>query len=245
MKIENIFFDDGGVLNDNNLRLLQWQKLVYDFFGSKYGKSKDEWAKANDYAFKRYLDDYYKTIESKVNIDYKELAGVLETNWIKDMFEYLDITEQLPDNPLEVAREAVYWITQRVDSAIPGIIEVVKKLANKGYKLYTASAENSWELKGYLKGMGIDHLFIEFYGLDVVNRAKKDVGFYNRMFEHAGVDSKRSIIIDDRPNKLSYAERTGATVIQSRVLKEYTISTKYYYENTAELIPLIEHVNSQ
>lgn len=78
--------------------------------------------------------------------------------------------------------------------------------------------------------MGIVHLFTEFYGLDILNRAGKDTIFYRRMFEHAGVEPKNSLIIDDRPNKLYFAKETGATVIQSRVLKEQDVAVKYFYE---------------
>ncbi|MCE7740341.1 MAG: hypothetical protein KAU62_16055 [Candidatus Heimdallarchaeota archaeon] len=33
----SILFDDGGVMNDNTLRGIQWQKLVGEFFSHKYG----------------------------------------------------------------------------------------------------------------------------------------------------------------------------------------------------------------
>jgi len=243
MEIENIFFDDGGVLNNNSLREKQWQKLIYEFFSPKYGKTLNDWSKANEYAFQRYLKNYYNSIKDDPDIDYKELISFLEFNWIKDMFDYLGLMDNFPDKPLKLAREAVVWITQRVESAIPGIVEVVKELANQGYKLYTASAENSWELKGYLKGMGIAHLFTEFYGLDILNRAGKDTIFYKRMFEHAGVEPRNSIVIDDRPNKLYFAKEAGATVIQSRVLKEQDVAVKYFYERAEELLPLIKKIN--
>ncbi len=61
MKIENIFFDDGGVLNNNSLREKQWQKLIYEFFSPKYGKTLNDWSKANEYAFQRYLKNYYNS----------------------------------------------------------------------------------------------------------------------------------------------------------------------------------------
>ncbi|OLS23451.1 MAG: hypothetical protein HeimC2_26550 [Candidatus Heimdallarchaeota archaeon LC_2] len=38
----SIFFDDGGVINDNASRGPQWSKLIAKFFIPKYGKTFEE-----------------------------------------------------------------------------------------------------------------------------------------------------------------------------------------------------------
>ena len=43
----NIFFDDGGVINDNLIRGRQWQKLVGEYFTQRYGDDPVAWGKAN------------------------------------------------------------------------------------------------------------------------------------------------------------------------------------------------------
>ena len=40
----SIFFDDGGVMNDNILRGIQWQKMIGDFFSPKYGGESHKWS---------------------------------------------------------------------------------------------------------------------------------------------------------------------------------------------------------
>ncbi|UJG44467.1 MAG: hypothetical protein K9W46_04625 [Candidatus Heimdallarchaeum endolithica] len=79
-------------------------------FCPKYGKTLNDWSKANEYAFQRYLKNYYNSIKDDPDIDYTELISFLEFNWIKDKFVYLDLMEKFPDKPLKLAREAVVWI---------------------------------------------------------------------------------------------------------------------------------------
>jgi len=42
---------------------------------------------------------------------------------------------------------------------------------------------------------------------------------------------------------LFFAKEAGATVIQSRVLKEQDVAVKYFYERAEELLPLIKKIN--
>ncbi|MFV2014489.1 MAG: hypothetical protein ACC656_03610 [Candidatus Heimdallarchaeota archaeon] len=46
-----LFFDDGGVINDNEARGPQWQKLIAEYFMPKYSKTYEEWGKANIFVF--------------------------------------------------------------------------------------------------------------------------------------------------------------------------------------------------
>ena len=36
-RIEHIFLDDGGVINDNSLRAVQWPRLVGEHFSKRLG----------------------------------------------------------------------------------------------------------------------------------------------------------------------------------------------------------------
>ena len=45
--IKHIFLDDGGVLNDNDRRAPQWQRLVGEFFVPRLGGTHQAWAEAN------------------------------------------------------------------------------------------------------------------------------------------------------------------------------------------------------
>ena len=43
----SIFFDDGGVFNDNEIRTQQWLELIADFFIPRYGGTRTQWKAAN------------------------------------------------------------------------------------------------------------------------------------------------------------------------------------------------------
>ena len=51
-----IFFDDGGVLNDNRIRGEQWKNYCGEFFYSQFGEDPESWAKANHKVITKYLD---------------------------------------------------------------------------------------------------------------------------------------------------------------------------------------------
>ena len=55
-----LFFDDGGVLNDNEIRGEQWKPLIADWFGERYGGERDLWMKAN-----------YEAVMSIMNVIYE------------------------------------------------------------------------------------------------------------------------------------------------------------------------------
>ena len=47
-----IFFDDGGVLNDNTIRATQWKAFCGEFFHSNFGGDPEMWAEANQRTMK-------------------------------------------------------------------------------------------------------------------------------------------------------------------------------------------------
>ena len=64
-----IFFDDGGVLNDNKIRGQQWKKYVGEYYSIRFGGESEIWGEANYKLIstlfdifwqdgKKYFDDY-------------------------------------------------------------------------------------------------------------------------------------------------------------------------------------------
>lgn len=51
-----VFLDDGGVMNDNSQRALQWQRLVSEFFVPLLGGTPDAWIEANRVVIDHILD---------------------------------------------------------------------------------------------------------------------------------------------------------------------------------------------
>ena len=185
MNYKAIFFDDGGTINDNNLRGPQWLKLIAQYFIPKFGKTEKEWHDANIFAFNRLIENFLFDNREYKEMDYRQFREHLDVNWLKDMFTYLDIIDQLPSNPLTFAQKSMRWIAQRVKADITGIVFVIKQLSKEGYRLYTATDGRSWEIKSYMQGLGIHNLFREFYGPDIINIPKENALYYTHILKHA------------------------------------------------------------
>lgn len=234
-----IFFDDGGVLNDNRLRGPQWKKLIAEFFIPQFGGSTKQWKYANEIAFANFMKNWKEKYHRRTDINYLEAWNAEDVLWLTTMFELVEIPLPLPQERLSLARKAAEWITPRVQAVIPGIIAVIESLWKRQHPLYTASAGPSWHIKGTLKGMGVDKSFIDFYGPDLVQTPKEEVVFYQRMFVRSNVNPKDAIVIDDTPDLLAMAEKAGATVVQSCATGDYQPKYSNYYHNSDELLEII------
>ena len=97
-----IFFDDGGVLNDNSNdgRAAKWKDLIYQYFGKRYGGSRDQWSEANTKALTYVIDqlnnsNFYTFREYQDHVDYK---------FIEIMFNHMQLP--IPDDPIALRRDA-------------------------------------------------------------------------------------------------------------------------------------------
>jgi HAD superfamily hydrolase (TIGR01509 family) len=127
------------------------------------------------------------------------------------MASFAGVTVPLDDAEcVMLAKEASVFITRNVRSAYSGAADAIRLLHSMGLDLYTASGEVSWELDGYLTGMGIRDQFLTLYGPDLINQAKEGVEYYRRAFVHAGVDPKHTLVVDDSLEALAWAQSVGA-----------------------------------
>jgi len=51
-----IFFDDGGVLNDNSIRAPQWKAFCGEFFHSRFGGDPEVWGEVNQNVMMSFMD---------------------------------------------------------------------------------------------------------------------------------------------------------------------------------------------
>ncbi|MHA2299066.1 MAG: HAD family hydrolase [Candidatus Hodarchaeales archaeon] len=238
----SIFFDDGGVMNDNTRRGKQWKDLIADFFAPRYGGDRDAWREGNQRFIEiisEKLDDLFR---NGIDLDHASYQAFEDKISIVHMFDHVGITRPPERDYYKINREKEAWIIPRVKADIQGMIPTIKELKMSGYDLYTASGETSWVLKGYLRGMGIQELFSNFYGPDIVGMMKGGLEFYRRIFDHARVNLSSVIVIDDRPEMLKLVEQLGARAIQSCVLNEPT-GNHLHYRDPKELPALIESLD--
>lgn len=207
-----IFLDDGGVMSDNARRAAPWQRLVGEFFEPRLGGSRWAWAEAN----RRVATDLFANFEALLGEDraFGQFERRYNRQWLPLMCRWVGVDEPADDQIDALCREATAWITCRVEAAIPGAPETVRRLHRESYRLFTASGEDSIALNGYLRAMGIRDYFGErLYGPDLLGVLKSGVWYYEALFGDAGIDAADALVIDDSPNAVAWAREVGAQAL--------------------------------
>ena len=231
-KYKVIFLDDGGVMNDNEKRTPQWRELVAQYFSPRYGGSIQDWKKANKQVFELLWERYERTLKENPMVDYVDYWKREQIRWLTDMFKFIEIPAPPYDQCAEIAREASVWITSHVRSAYPGVNEAVNLLKKHDIKLCTASGEVSWELRGYLTGMGVLDSFHKLYGPDIINRMKANESFYQKILDDMQIDPSEAIVVDDSSDYLAMASKLGITTIHVDNLSNCTEKSCQYKKKT-------------
>ncbi|MGD9890556.1 MAG: HAD family hydrolase [Dehalococcoidia bacterium] len=212
-----LFIDDGGVMNDNEIRGPQWQRLVGEFFVPLFGGDPDAWGEANREVATALFDDYRRTMSGRVDAGFNEWLHGYRIAWTREMCERVGVPVPEVEECAILARRATGFVTRRVRAALPGVVEAIRTLHSRGDRMFTASGEVSDELDGYLTGMGVRDCFVGLYGPDVIDTPKEGTAYYEGIFAHAGVRPVDAVVVDDNALALSWAAAAGAqTVLVSR-----------------------------
>jgi len=239
----HIFFDDGGVLNNNDIRGAQWRKILPQFFIAQFGGTEEIWSKANYRVIEELMNDITRRWETQDRPeDFNEYWGTVMVRWVKHMFEYADI--HLPDiDRIELFKDVSKFVIPQVRSANVGVQETLQILWERGYNLYTASGEVSWELEDYILGMGCESYFHDlYYGPDLINEGKLSPFFFTKIFQDVGILPSQAIVIDDNPYFLKYAREAGAHIIQSSINGSKQSVADYIIHEFHEIPAIIEKI---
>jgi hypothetical protein len=77
-----IFLDDGGVMNDNNVRALQWQRLVGEYFVPLLGGSPEAWSRANRVVTDRLFEPDAWRRRVQAAADYRSFDRDYQVEWL-------------------------------------------------------------------------------------------------------------------------------------------------------------------
>lgn len=208
-----ILLDDGGVMNDNQLRGTQWQRLVGEFFAPQLGGAGAAWAEANRIVSTRTFEPANWQARVLAAPDYASFEHTYWLDWLGGMCQLVGITRPPEEESIELARQAEAYITRRVHSAFPGAIEAICHLHAQGYTLHTASGESSLHLQGYLEAMNVRECFGRLYGSDLLDTLKEKPEYYERLFADALITPGDALIVDDNPRVLDWAKELGTMTV--------------------------------
>jgi len=209
--VEAIFLDDGGVINDNNLRGPQWQRLFGEFMVPRFGGEADAWGEANV----QFIIEEAKLMHDgkffAPGIDPDEVIRQRDDRFTSEIFASVGV--EPPDSSEErvaLARDFHNYGIARVRAEYPGAVEAVRELHGMGYALYMASGGKSVDLRTQLTASGVVELFTETYGPDIAGIPKGGREFYDSILAHSGVDPSVALFLDDTPNSIRRIEEAGA-----------------------------------
>jgi HAD superfamily hydrolase (TIGR01509 family) len=237
-----IFLDDGGVMNDNDVRAPQWQRLVGEYLSPVLGGDRERWTEANKIAAPGAWHAFTKAVEPNPETSFEPLGREMDRAWLASMCEIVGVDTPPDDQCVAITRATAAFVTRRVRSAYPGAIDAIRKLHANGHALGTASGEISPELEGYLEGMGVRELFnLPLFGPDLVDLPKNSAAYYSRVFQHSSVDPVEAIVVDDAPHVLDWAKTIGARTVLVTTRGAYN-GAHQAIDSLAELPGLLERV---
>ena len=210
MPLPIIFLDDGGVMNNNEVRGPQWQRLVGEYFPPILGGAPEAWAAANRLYMESMFDPAQWEARLQAFTDYSSWNTAYQVDWINGMCDMVGVPAPPAEAAIELAHQASAHIIARVRSAIPGVIDTIIALHAAGHTLHTASGESSRELNSYLQGMGVRHCFGRLYGPDLINFHKTGPAYYTRLLADCGVPLESALILDDTPKVIAWIAEAGA-----------------------------------
>jgi HAD superfamily hydrolase (TIGR01509 family) len=208
-----IFLDDGGVMNDNSTRALQWQRLVSEFFVPRLGGPPDAWSRANRVVADRLFEPDAWRKRVRAAPDYSSFDRAYQVEWLRGMCELVGVGTPPEEECLHLARRAAAFITPRVRAAYPGVVDTIRTLHRQSYTLHTASGESSTELAGYLQAMGVRDCFGRLYGPDLIDTLKEGPEYYERIFADLGIAAAEALVVDDSADATRWAARLGARTV--------------------------------
>jgi len=148
-----VLLDVGGVINEKRQQTAQFQHLVGTFFASQLGGTPEAWNEAHRIITGRFLGQR-EAIQRAVP-DFIRFHRAYERYWVGGMCKLMGRRVPPEEQCLELADHAIAAIASRVRAALPGVAEAIHTLHDHGYTLHTASGAVSFEIAGYLQGLGV------------------------------------------------------------------------------------------
>lgn len=212
--IKAIFIDDGGVIQDNRRRHQQWRVSLPEYMVPRYGGITEDWAEANDAVVKRHMPRIIAGTGFPLKGGFKTVQYALRVEWVRDMFEHVRIPAPSTDaDCYQLDLDYTAYVLKQVRADFPGAVDAIWRLAAAGYPLFTCSGTESRDLRTILGTLGIEELFAQTYGPDLIDTHKSSPHFYEGMLANAGVEPGAALFIDDSENSIGRIVDAGATAV--------------------------------
>jgi HAD superfamily hydrolase (TIGR01509 family) len=205
-----VLLDYHGVISDGERLPAEWRRLLGEFLGPRFGGSPEIWASANRHALVRELQ---RAAAIDALARYEERRRADRVEWLRDMLVFAGVEPPAEPELDRVALEAIAYVVPRTRATVPWAAETVRELGGRGYLLFTSSGDDSANLDGYLRGLGVRDLFVETYGADLIGVPKTRPEFYIALAAHARIDPHEAVVVDDDAWRLDWAAQLGMDTV--------------------------------
>jgi phosphoglycolate phosphatase-like HAD superfamily hydrolase len=218
----HLFIDFDDTLSDFSGHTTLYAARLSENLAREHGGEPSEWVSVLKPAILASIARYAATFKSN------PLAGICA--WIPverariatEVFQSVgrDLPADIAPAELTLSIQTAALQACKGGAFYPGAVETLRMIHQSGVRLHMASSHESRYLAAVLRGAGIDELFDNFFGADLIDCAKEGTEYYCRMFEACGIRPEQAVVLDDGVDCMRWAQHTGAHVIQVRLRKD-------------------------
>jgi FMN phosphatase YigB (HAD superfamily) len=229
-----VFLDDGGVLNDNDRRAVEWRRLLGEFFAPRLGGTPEAWGEANRGVYEGIWDDW-RRLQHRGEEPGPSWWPDQDERWLGGMCERVGVP--VPADVQATVRASRAHVMAHIDCAYPDAAPAMREMHALGIRLHLASGGQTDELEPYLRRMGVWELIDRPYGTDLLGANKVGRRYYERIVEDSGVDPRSAVVVDSDAEPLEWAEAVGFRTVHVDRLGRGSRFTRI--RSLAELAPLL------
>jgi putative hydrolase of the HAD superfamily len=147
--------------------------------------------------------------------DYPEIE-IGEKSLEKVVGRYLDKV----DWDISVKELLDYWFSYE-NEKVPGMLNIVKKLKDQGYKCYIASDHSRYRAHDLMENEGFKKYFDKAFWSGHIGYTKENPKFFDHVLNELEIKPKKILFIDDKKTNVEVAESMGINTIRFTTKKEF------------------------
>ncbi len=204
MRIEAVFLDVDGVINDHALNPGMWDSLMGDVLAPVLGATPAEWGRANRRVWPRIWTGNRDWGTDPIERIRTESQLILD-----GMCQELGLAPPSPEACFELWKQVDLYIAGSAKAAFPFASDAVRAIAGRA-RVHTATGNPSWRVETLLGTLGVRQHVGFPAGPDLVGIWKSSTAYYERVLERTGVEPSRALIVDDTAECIEFAASVGA-----------------------------------
>lgn len=147
-----------------------------------------------------------------------ETLSLMEAgDYIRKLYPQITMSSrELADGVAEMIRERYWQVEER-----PYMVETVRNLKDRNYRLYLATASEVENVKGALKNLGVWSEFEDIFTCTDIGYSKNRVEYFEKVAKRIHMLCNDLILVEDSLHSVKTAKKAGLTVIG--VFEEHAI----------------------